>query len=430
MNDNKVSPLNFAEDFPPVSYDDWRRSVEAILHRESFEDALVSHTRDGIAMQPIYTNQPAASSVSSLLAPRALRSPLDIRQEYAGPSLDDTNRAIREDIKGGTTSVLLVLAQATRKGIALINSDDFLRLFDNVSLESVPIAMDAGAEFPRASELLTSLWDRFGFDCETVHGAVYADPIAALARDARHSFSIIESIERLSELCVESSSKYPHVTTIGIDTSVYNDSGVTDAQDLAFAIATAVEYLSAMLAKRMSIDEAAKQFVFRFSLGTQLFQSIAKVRAARLLWARVLELCGARLHDMTIHARTANRVLTTRDPHDNLLRNTACVFSAIVAGADVITSAPMNQAFEFPNSFSRRMARNTAIILDQEAHLNRVVDPAAGSGFLEQFTIDLAEKAWDFFQQVQQQGGMLESWQSGWIASQLNESREGQGTST
>ncbi len=172
----------------------------------------------------------------------------------------------------------------------------------------------------------------------------------------------------------------------------------------------------------MSVDAAAGQIVFRISLGTHHFLSIAKLRAARRLWANVVAACGgsSSAGAMQIHARTSNRVLTQRDPYVNLLRNTVAAFSAGVGGADAITSVPFDHLTGPPDEFSRRVARNTVLVLQEEAHLHRVIDPAGGSWFLDQLTEQVATTGWKVFQQVEGQGGMLKALESGWIAQQID----------
>jgi methylmalonyl-CoA mutase len=173
----------------------------------------------------------------------------------------------------------------------------------------------------------------------------------------------------------------------------------------------------------LDIDTAAQQIVFRIGLGTHHFQAIAKLRAARQVWARVVEASGGsgQSQAMTIHARTSNRVLTQYDPYVNLLRNTVAVFAAGVGGADAITSVPFDAMTGLPNEFSRRVARNTVLVLQEESHLHRVIDPAGGSWFLDRLTEDLAGKAWQIFQESERQGGMLSALSAGWVAEQIEQ---------
>ena len=164
-------------------------------------------------------------------------------------------------------------------------------------------------------------------------------------------------------------------------------------------MATAVTYLRAMTEGGLSLDAAAEQILFRVSLGTRHFLAIAKLRAARQLWGRVVEASGGSedAGAMRIHARVSDRVLTQRDPYVNILRNTVSVFAACIGGADMITSVPLDQVTSPPDDLTRRLARNTLLVLQEEAHLHRVIDPAGGSWFLETITDELAAEGWRIF---------------------------------
>ncbi len=213
---------------------------------------------------------------------------------------------------------------------------------------------------------------------------------------------------------------------MGVDTSPYHDAGATAAQDIALGMATAVAYLRTMTAAGLDIDSAVGQILFRMGLGTHHFLAIAKLRAARAVWSRVVEACGASPASgaMKLHARVSNRVLTRRDPYVNLLRNTVAAFAAGLGGADVITSAPFDVLTGLPDGFSRRVARNTVLVMQEEANLHRVVDPAGGSWFLDQLTEQLAEKSWEIFQQIERQGGVAAALESGWVSQQINAAYE------
>ncbi|TWU42873.1 methylmalonyl-CoA mutase family protein [Novipirellula artificiosorum] len=440
------SKLSVKDDFPPVDYETWRSTVEATLHGAPFEKKLVSHTYEGIDIQPVYTRRdelegkdPSGFPGSSpfLRGSKPLGSVLngtDLRQEHAHPDIDVTNKAILADLEGGVTSILIKLDTAARQGnppsevgasvghdgVMAYDVHDFDGVLKKVGLDIIDVALDAGAAYLPAAATLAGVWDNRGVIPAKARGAFNADPLAALAREGKLPLSAATAMKQLADLAKWTSQHYPHVTAVGVDTAPYHDAGATAAQDIAFSMATAVEYLRAMTDVGMSIDDAAKQFLFRISLGTHHFLAIAKVRAARQLWARVIEASGGKPAGMKIHTRTGNRVLTQRDPYVNLLRNTVAAFSGIVGGADAVTSVPFDQAAQLPNDFSRRIARNTVLILDEESHLNCVVDPAGGSWFIEKLSSQLAESAWGLFQQIEAEGGMFAALKSGWIASQID----------
>ena len=187
-------------------------------------------------------------------------------------------------------------------------------------------------------------------------------------------------------------------------------------------MATAVEYLRAMTAAGLDLDAAVKQIAFHETVGCKFFQAIAKLRALRKLWARTIEACGADVKNascLRVVVETSRRVITHRDPWVNLLRNTAACFAGVLGGADAIITLPMDAAVGSSDEVTRRLARNTQVILQEECHLGAVVDPGGGSWFLETLTDEMAEKAWSLFQQVEAQGGMIQAATSGWIRDQI-----------
>lgn len=440
------------DDFLPVRYDAWRKLAEEGLAGAPFEKKLVTHTYEGFDVQPIYTRADQLGEGDPLGFPglppfvrgsRPLGTVVggwDLRQEYAHPDLSQTNRTILSDLAGGVSSLQLRLDAAACQGfdpdderadrpirghgdgVAAYSADDLDVALANVLLDAIGVALDAGAAFLPAAAALVAVWRRRGVAADQVRGAFNADPLAALSRNGRLPVEPSASLGQMAELAAWTASHYPNVTAVGVDTATYHHAGATAAQDVAFSMATALEYLRAMTAAGMDINAAARQILFRYSVGTHHFLSIAKLRAARRLWSRVVEVCGGSpdAAAMTMHVRTSDRVLTQRDPYVNLLRNTVGAFSAGVAGADIVTSIPFDYMVGLPSDFSRRIARNTLLVLQEEAQLHRVVDPAGGSWFLDKLTEQVAETAWQVFQQIERDGGMLQAIESGSVAGQID----------
>jgi methylmalonyl-CoA mutase len=438
------------DDFPPANYDEWRALAEADLEGASFEQKLVTHTYEGIDIQPVYTrrDRPGDSAANGLpgLPPfvrgaRPLGSVLsgwDIRQEHACPDRDAANQAILEDLEGGVTSLLLRFDAAARNGwdpddpaaaelagrdgLMVYHVNDLDAVLTDVYLHIIGVTLEAGAAFLPAAALVAALWERRGVPPEEARGAFNADPLAVLARDGQLPTPAETALAQMADLAAWTAATYPHVTAVRVGTAPYHHAGATAAQDIAFGMATAVEYLRMMTKAGMDVDTAARQILFSISLGTHHFLAIAKLRAARRLWARVIEVCGGSpaAGAMRVHARVSKRVLTHRDPHVNLLRNTVACYAAGLGGAEAITSVPFDAPIGLPDALSRRIARNTVHVLQREAHLNRVVDPAGGSWYLDWLTDQVAEKAWGIFQDVERGGGMLRALRTGWVARQID----------
>jgi methylmalonyl-CoA mutase len=421
-----TSPFSIRDEFQPVDYDTWRAVVEADLKGVPFEKKFTIHTYEGIDFEPLYGRKHFSNEQDPQgfpgLAPfvRGARvrggvlAGVDLRQAFAIHDVQTTSREIREDVAGGVTSIELNLE-------SLESVDELEVVLTDVDLSEVGVALEAGAEYESAAKWLADVWKRRGVHLRDVRGAFNADPLAMLARSGGLPMSADEGTGAVARLAKWASKNCPHVTTVGVDTSPYHNAGATATQDLAFAMATAVAYLRAMTEGGLSVDAAARQMLFRVGLGTHHFLAIGKMRALRRLWGRVLEACSASAATsvMRIQARSSDRVLTRRDPYVNVLRNAAGVFSAIVGGADIVTSVPLDHLIGLPDESARRIARNTVLVLQEEAHLHRVIDPAGGSWFLETITDQLADEAWRIFQEIERRGGILPALESGWVAEQI-----------
>jgi methylmalonyl-CoA mutase len=443
------------EDFPPADYAAWRKLAEADLDGASFEQKLVTHTYEGIDLQPVYARRdwPGEGDPAGFpgLPPfvrgarplGAAQAGWDLRQEHAHPDLAVTNQAVLDDLQGGVTSLLLRLDVAARggldpddpvaadlagrDGLMAYHVEDLDRALAGAHLDMIGVTLEPGAAFLPAAALLVALWRRRGVGPDQARGAFNADPLAVLARDGHLPLPPEAALALLAELAAWTAMNYPRVTAVRVGTAPYHHAGATAAQDVAFGMATGVEYLRAMTAgvspaSRLGVDSAARQILFSISLGTHHFLAIAKLRAARRLWARVVGACGGspEAGAMRVHARVSKRVLTLRDPYVNLLRNTVACFAAGVGGAEAITSVPFDSVAGLPDGPARRIARNTLLVLQEEAHLHRVIDPPGGSWYLDWLTDQVAEKAWAVFQEVERRGGMLRALCDGWVAKQID----------
>ncbi|WP_169977402.1 methylmalonyl-CoA mutase family protein [Tautonia rosea] len=442
--------LNITADFPPSSYEQWRTNAEAELKGAPFEKKLVGRTFEGIDIQPLYTADHWSSDGDPSGFPgfapltrgdRVLGNAVsgwDIRQEHLHPDPVEANRAILDDLEHGVSSIQLRLDAAAcagldaddRAAIGLAGHDgvmayslvDFDRVLEAVRLDIAPISIDCGGAFLPGAALLAAQLQRRAINPASVRCAFNADPIGALMREGRLGAPLDSALSDLADLAVWTASKYPNATAVEVGTGPYHHAGASSTQDLAFAVATGLEYLRAMTAAGLDVNTAARQIAFGVSLGTQFFRAIAKLRALRAMWARVVAECGGNPDSgrtMQLRARTSRRVLTSVDPWVNLLRNTVCCFAGAVGGADAIGTAPMDAAIGLSDQFTRHLARNTQIILQEESHLNRVIDPAGGSWFLETLTDQLAESAWGILQQVEGRGGMIAACLDGWVAEQI-----------
>jgi len=442
--------LTLAADFPPVGFDQWKTSVVAELKGAPFEKRLVTRTPEGIDIQPLYTAEdwPSGNDPSGFpgfnpltRGGRALGHAVggwDVRQEHLHPDPAEANKAIMEDLQHGVTSIQLRLdacasagldadardaaALCGRDGVMAYTVGDFETVLAQVHLDIAPVSLDAGGAYLPAAALLGALIRQRKLDPGALSFGFNADPLGALMSEGHLPVSLDVALAQMADLAAWTSKNYPQAKAVEINTSVYHHAGATSTQDLAFAVATGAEYLRAMLGAGMEIDAAIRQISFGVSLGCRFFQSIAKLRALRKMWSKVITSVGgseAAARSTRIHVRTSRRVMTRRDPWVNLLRNTVCCFAGAVGGADSITTSPLDAAIGLSDEFSRHLARNTQTILQEESHLNRVIDPAGGSWYMERLTDQLAEKAWELFQTIEERGGMVRVATEGWVTEQI-----------
>ena len=413
--------LELAAAFPAADRDRWRELVSGVLRRsgvatddtplESVEDLLATTTYDDIAVAPLYTAEDAAPGRPGL-PPYAkgvgqgseVLAGWDVRQRHAHPDPAVNREAIKADLENGVTSIWLV---AGPEAVA-----ESLR---EVYLDLAPVVLDAGAQTPAAAEALFALAAQKGVALSALRGNLGADPLGA-GRDT--------DLAGVVELAVRSARELPGLRTITVDATVYHDAGGSDAQELGCSIAAGVAYLRALTDAGLAVAEALGEMEFRYAAGADQFLTIAKLRAARRLWARVAEVSAgpgsaAALLGQRQHAVTSSAMMTARDPWVNMLRTTIAAFAAGVGGADAVTVQPFDARLGLPDDFARRIARNTQSLLLEEASLSRVADPAGGSWYVERLTEELARAAWAWFQEIERAGGLSAA--RGLIADRLAE---------
>lgn len=446
MSDERLA---LAAEFPTTSVEAWKDSLEKILKGAPFEKKMVVKTYDGIDIQPLYTKADwdadknpsgfpgsAPFTRGNSAAGRSLDG-WDIRQTHAMADKSAANDQILEDLERGVTSLILQFDDAFRSGktgteapdlagrggIMIYSKEDLADVLEGVLLDLAGVSLEAGAQSVAAAKMLKDLWADKNIAANQAMGAFNADPLGVLAATGSLPQSVEEALSDMAGLAKDTAANFPHVTAVKVDTSAYYGAGATETQDLAIAMATGVAYLRAMVDAGLSVDDAAKQIVFSFANGADIFTGIAKLRAARFLWAQIVKASGGseEAQAMNMHAVTAARALSKRDPWVNMLRVTATCFAGAIGGADAITVLPFDHHCGVADDFARRIARNTQIVLQEESYLNKVIDPAGGSWFIENLTEDYTQKAWSLFQEIEGKGGMAAVITDGSIQAQIAE---------
>ena len=400
---SQITPL--AEAFPPPDRNAWIALVEKTLKGAGAE-TLVTRTADGIEVQPLY--QP--DSEAPLPSWRAAMGDAawDVRTVTWHPDPARANADILADLAGGASSAL----------IAVHDPDQLARILDGVMTDVAPISLDAGFLGPRAADAL-------GAVAKASPAAPLAfdmDPLSAFAKEGRSPGPIESHVISAATVGARLHGTYPKATLMAASGTVVHEAGRTEAQELAFMAAAGVVYAKALVRQGLSMDDALAAIVLRLAADQDYFLSIAKLRAGRRLWARIVEACGATA-PTKIEARSSGRMLTAADPWTNLIRLTAAGFAAAVGGADIVVLGCFTDVLGLPSALARRQARNTQLVLMEEAHLGQVADPAAGSGYVDALTDQLAAEAWAKFQAIEAAGGAVEALRSGQIAAEVAEAR-------
>ena len=387
--------------FPAFSEADWRKAAEAALHGVSLE-TLVSKTADGIRIEPVYG--PAAG-------PRALRpdGPWRVVARLDHPNLDEANAQALDDLANGADGLQIVFSAAIgARGFGLRRFDPATlhKAFDGVRFDAgAHFELDLGGEGPRPALAFGSLIERVGAkpaECAVSFGL---DPFAAAARGRfpadweAHSASYLKSALSLIDLGFGA----PLMTA---DARGVHAAGGTPAQELAFALSTAVSLLRLFESAGEPASKARALIAFRLAADADQFATLSKFRALRIAWSRVEEACGLEPRPAHVHAETAWRMMTARDPYVNVMRGAIAAFSAGLGGADSVCVLPHTLALGLPDGLARRLARNAQLILLRESHLGFVADPAAGAGAFEALTTALCERAWALFQEIEGEGGL------------------------
>ena len=453
---NEVKPgdkPDLKKDFPVPSFEEWKKQVEKDLKGESFDKKLTTNTYEGINLQPIYTQQDVEELPQTHTFPgfeHFLRGSnfsgyngraWEIAQEYNQALPEDLNEALKYDLDRGLNSINIVLDNPTQLGLDADQSKSgevgngglsisgvrkMQVLFKDIDLTNQPININGGFSALPITLLFKAYADETRTSLMNIKGSITSDPYEYLLTKGELPISakqIFDEIKLAAELMIKSNSP---VKTIGVSGMAYNNSGASAVQELAFTLAAAVEYLQEMIDRGVKADDAAKRMKFTFGIGSFYFMEIAKLRAARMLWNKILEAYGVKEENrkVFIHGKTAQFNQTYFDPYVNMLRTTIETFSAIAGGADSIHTNPFDETFNDSSSFSRRIARNTQIILKEESHLDQVIDPAGGSYFVEKLTDDIAKAAWKLFQTVEDNGGMFKAIQSGFVHEEISKVAE------
>jgi methylmalonyl-CoA mutase len=432
---NRPASAKLLAEFPPVSYNDWRKLVESELKGAPFEKKMFTTTHEGITLQPIYCREDTerlkhvnsfpglAPFVRGATASGCVHKPWDISQELAFPSPTEFNHAARNSISRGLNALNMVLDKATRNGfdpdwaqpeevgwggISIASLGDLDRALEGIDLEKTVLLIRCGASAMPFAALLVALARMRKKTLTRLRGCIEMDPLGVLSHEGTLPQSLKSAYQEMANLTAWAAERAPHLQTVCVHSRAWHESGSNAIQELAFTLATAAEYLREMHSRGLEVDLTAPRMRFAITMGTNFFMEIAKLRALRMLWASVVSALGGQEQSqkVSLHVRTCQWNKTVYDSYNNLLRATVEAFAGVLGGCESMQVGAFDEVIGPADDFTRRIARNTQLVLQKECHLDHVIDPAGGSWFVESLTADVAKRAWELFQQVWKLGGM------------------------
>lgn len=432
----KDEQKRFLEEFDFPTYDDWKDAAVKALKGAPFDKKMFTKTYEDITLEPIYTKEHTeklelmnnaypgfAPFVRGTKSVGAKAEPWKISQNIPYPSPNALNEALKNDLQKGQTAIQIdadeVLFETndffyndiSGTKTLISSADDFKTIFDGIDIKKYPVNLNGGIATPQLASLFAAYCKKEEIDRSEIKGAFEFDIIGYLVENGKIEKSVKAYIDELAMFLKGCNRVFPEFKTIMIKGNPYHNGGANAVQELAYILSTGVYYINSLLEAGLDIDTIANNIKLSVSTGSNFFMEISKIRALRVLWAKVIKEFGGNEESQKafIHAETSKREITKYDPYVNMLRNTSQAFSAVVGGCDSLHVNYLDAIHSLPDQFSRRMSRNTQIILNEEAHVNDNVDPAGGSWFVETLTSQLVEKSWELFSETENEGGILQA---------------------
>ncbi len=423
---------------------------KALADKEVKGRDLTWQTPEGIAVKPLYTAEDVADLDPGLpgFAPftRGVRAsmyagrPWTIRQ-YAGFSTaEELNAFYRRNLAAGQKGLSVAFDLATHRGydsdhprvvgdvgkagVAIDSVEDMKILFDGIPLDQMSVSMTMnGAVIPILSFFIVA-GEEQGVPTEKLDGTIQNDILKEFMVRNTYIYPPEPSMRIISDIFAYTSQNMPKFNSISISGYHMQEAGATQVQELAFTIADGMEYVKYGVASGLDIDKFAGRLSFFFAIGMNFFMEVSKLRAARVLWHRVMTKLGAkdeRSKMLRTHCQTSGVSLTEQDPYNNVMRTTIEAMAAMLGGTQSLHTNALDEAIALPTDFSARIARNTQIVIQEETGMCNVVDPLGGSYYVEALTKELVDKAWEIIERVEAQGGMAKAVAAGWPKAMIEE---------
>ncbi|MFY9151022.1 MAG: methylmalonyl-CoA mutase family protein [Prolixibacteraceae bacterium] len=417
--------INLFEEFPPVSTQQWMDKVTADLKGADFNRKLVWKTNEGIDVQPFYRAENLAELgyLNSLpgefpftRGTKKNNNEWLVRQSIQVNDLAEANKKALTYLMKGVDSLAFVFSGCTEYSVA-----DLEVLLKDIQLDAVEVNFVCYCRACKIAELFVEYAKQGNYDLKSIRASVEYDPFGKYALYGKfkkdQDFVVSQAVKMIN-----ASAELTKFKTLAVNGKNFGNTGSSIVQELAYSLALGAEYLTTLTEAGLTVDAVAKKMKFNFSVSANYFLEIAKLRAARLLWAQIVKAYNPECEcscKMTIHAETGSWNKTVYDAYVNMLRTQTEAMSASLGGADSITVLPFNATYEESTEFSDRIARNQQLLLKEESHFSKIADPSAGSYYIEELTASIADQAWKLFLEVQEKGGYLAALREGFIQAEI-----------
>ena len=416
-------------DFSPVTTEQWMEKVTADLKGADFEKKLVWKTNEGFKVKPFYrkedleglkTTDALPGEFPYLRGNKKDNNEWLVRQEIRVDDAKEANAKALDILNKGIDS-LSFHVKAKELNAAYLET-----LLEGICAECVELNFSTCQGYVvELANLLVEYFQKKGYDLNELHGSINFDYLNKMLAKGKEKGSLVDTAKAL----IAATAALPEYRVINVNALTLNNAGAYIYQELGYALAWGNEYMNQLTEAGIPAATVAKKIKFNFGISSNYFLEIAKFRAGRMLWADIVNSylaegdckCAAQ---MKIHAETSSFNLTVFDSYVNLLRTQTEAMSAAIAGVDSMTVVPFDKAYETPNNFSERLARNQQLLLKEESHFDKVIDPAAGSYYIENLTVSIAKQAWDLFLAVEDEGGFYAAVKAGKVQEAVNASNK------
>lgn len=430
MSQKEKNSKNLFKEFPGTSTREWEEKINKDLKGADYNKKLIWNTNEGIKVKPYYRKEDLKGlsyldtfpgDFPFVRGNKKNTNSWKVRQDIKVSDISKANKKALDILMKGINSLGFYLNTDTKPKLEEIEA-----LLKNIYADIIELNFYCGKYSLEIIKIIDQLTKKYNRKLEKIFGSIDFNPLRELSLNGIFYGSQDDQFNACAKI-IESARHLPNFKTIAVDGYIFRNTGASVVEELAFSLTMGNEYLSKLTEKGLTVDEIAPRMKFNFSVGSNYFMEIAKVRAARLLWANIVNAYGpgkAENTKMYIHSTTSTWNKSFYDPYVNLLRTTTESMSSIIGGVDSMLVNSFNSVYEEPTEFSERLARNQQLLLKEESYLDKVVDPSAGSYYIENLTNSIAKEAWKIFLETDEMGGYIEALKKGYIQSKIKESSQ------